>query len=214
MKRPSLSAMVKEFLTICPQTTLSIGNMVFLADEFTLFWPTGINGSLPMIQPVLEAQITGYAHWPISREAIGQARTAEELYDLIDWKHPTAFWWHSFDRVEFSPGMPPKQMKIGDEVWDVEQPPKLYDTFPHPITGVTKMYKYAYEAVLYRYSPDLQKMQFAKAVWEVPEFFEVDARDRNIPYPPLNNNDYFPFVYWELPTRLDIPMITGDPVSG
>ncbi|HJJ96284.1 MAG TPA: hypothetical protein O0X38_01375 [Methanocorpusculum sp.] len=105
-------------------------------------------------------------------------------------------------------------MKIGDEVWNVEQPPKLCDTFPHPIKGVKKMYKYAYEAVLYRYSPDLQKMQFAKAVWDVPEFFEEDSRDRNIPYPPLNNNDYFPFVYWELPTRLDIPLITGDPVSG
>lgn len=76
------------------------------------------------------------------------------------------------------------------------------------------MYKYAYEAVLYRYSPDMQKMQFAKAVRDVLEFFEEDSRDRNIPYPPLNNNDYFPFVYWELPTRLDIPLITRDTFSG
>ena len=41
------------------------------------------------------------------------------------------------------------------------------------------MYKYAYEAVLYRYSTDRQTMQFGKAVWAVSLFDADTYRDLN-----------------------------------
>ncbi len=85
--------MVKEFLTIflIPPSPLEI--WYFWLMNLPSLGPTGINGSILMIQLAFEAQITRYAHWPISREAIRQARTAEELYDVMDWKHPASFWW-------------------------------------------------------------------------------------------------------------------------
>lgn len=206
MTRPDLHEMVKKFLTIHPQTIISIEDMIFQVANFTVQPPVPgdvaqqyVLGSLAMIQPKRETEFIGYARWPISRKAEQQAQQAEELYCRIDWNHPSDFWWETWDSIKFTTENPPKQLKIGDEVWNVEQPPKLYDRNPE---------EYTYEAVLYRYSTDRQTIQFGKAVWAV-SLFDADAyRNPNVFIPPRHNRDYFPFTYWELPEKLQVWIVT------
>ena len=190
--------------------------MLFQAVKFEVHWLSWFRGMgqnyiwglIEMVQPNREYGFFGYAHWPVSRKAEHQARTAEELYDLIDWNYPSNFETYSRDSIELTTVVPPKQLKIGDEVWNIEQPPRLHREYgPYILDtaiGTIECCDYRYEAVLYRYSTDRQTMQFGRATWRVSLLDEEDVcRDPNIPYPPLHNNDYFPFTYWELPDRLD-----------
>jgi hypothetical protein len=145
--------------------------------------------------------------WAFKASDGEHVKSTEELYQLIDWKHPYSFcirsWehWHSNQPS----GVPPKQLNVCGEIYEV-WPPRLV---PY-LYGGDEIY-FHYESNLYYAHPNGSLPRAGTAKWYVDtvddclDIYETKLKP-GIPWPPKHNDDYFQYTYWKLPAEITLWM--------
>jgi hypothetical protein len=147
--------------------------------------------------------------WAFKASDGKHVKSTEELYQLIDWKHPYSFCIRSWHHEPTFPSDDtyPKQLNVCGEVYEV-WPPRLVPAFHERSDRY-----FLYESNLYYPLPDGSLPYVGTAKWWVYIVDEdTDEIKPGVVWPPKHNDDYFSYTNWKLPTEITL-WVSGSEVN-